>query len=365
MAISQYYVDPDAGNDTTGTGAIGTPWKTVQHALDNITRDTTNGDQINIKAGTDDTLTATLSLATYGAPGPGNELAIRGYTSAASDGGIGGIDGDGSYGILVGNTAYTHLVDMHLHNVGANSILDLGTYCKIINCEIDNGTGTSAVTFSNSSLLLNSYIHNFGGYGIQFDGGGRVYGCVFENGINDFSRAIFADTYGVTAISNVIIIDGATHGIVVSERANFVANNTIYSSSGTGSGIFPLAGGDGLVIMNNYIEGFSGAGGTGINILSGAQFVYVRNNRYYNNTTDKSVGGATMEDTDNSAVGSSALANPGSGDFSVGTDLKAGAYPSTFKGISTDQFMDIGAAQREEPAGGGGGRRARIRAHGV
>jgi hypothetical protein len=81
-----------------------------------------------------------------------------------------------------------------------------------------------------------------------------------------------------------------------------------------------------------------------------------QSNRYYNNTANETDNGTVINDNDNSAVGSSALTDPGSGDFSVGTDLKAGAYPTSFKGSSTNQYMDIGAAQRQEPAGGGGGR---------
>ena len=144
-----------------------------------------------------------------------------------------------------------------------------------------------------------------------------------------------------------------------------VFNNTVYSNGGTGKGLVTDSNGDNTTILNNYIEGFSGAGGVGISIISGASARVLQANRYYNNTTHESLVGAVYTDTDNSAVSASALTNPGGGDFSVGTDLKAGAWPSDFNGSNTDQFMDIGAAQREEPAGGGGGRRARIRAHGV
>ena len=33
---TQYYVDPASGSDSTGDGTIGTPWASVQHAIDNI-----------------------------------------------------------------------------------------------------------------------------------------------------------------------------------------------------------------------------------------------------------------------------------------------------------------------------------------
>ena len=86
--LTNYYVDPGSGSDVTGTGTVGSPWASVQHALDNITRDATNGDQINIKAGTADVLSSPLTLATYGTTSATAPLSFRGYTSAAEDGGV-------------------------------------------------------------------------------------------------------------------------------------------------------------------------------------------------------------------------------------------------------------------------------------
>jgi len=98
MAITNYYVDPGGGDDATGDGSIGTPWKTTQYALDHIVRNSTNGDQVNIKAGAADVLAASLSLATYGAPTYDAPLRFRGYTNIANDGGYGDIHGnDGGF----------------------------------------------------------------------------------------------------------------------------------------------------------------------------------------------------------------------------------------------------------------------------
>ena len=41
--------------------------------------------------------------------------------------------------------------------------------------------------------------------------------------------------------------------------------------------------------------------------------------------------------------------------LSVGTNMKAAAFPGTFPGSSTTSYLDIGAVQRQEPAGGGSG----------
>ena len=50
-ALTQYYVDP-AINANSGTGTIGDPYGDLQYALNTLTRDPTDGDQINVKATT-------------------------------------------------------------------------------------------------------------------------------------------------------------------------------------------------------------------------------------------------------------------------------------------------------------------------
>lgn len=82
MAITEYYIDP-AIDANSGTGTIGDPFGDLQYALDTVTRDGTNGDRFNVKAGTAEVLTAALSLATYGTPTEAAPLVIQGYTSAA------------------------------------------------------------------------------------------------------------------------------------------------------------------------------------------------------------------------------------------------------------------------------------------
>src|SRR5690242_15767610 len=94
---SDYYVDPLNGNDSTGTGTSGNPWQTTQKALNTITRNTTNGDRINIRNTASDVLTGALSFATYGTPTTVAPLILEGYSSTAGDSGIGTLDGNASF----------------------------------------------------------------------------------------------------------------------------------------------------------------------------------------------------------------------------------------------------------------------------
>src|SRR5580692_8301963 len=122
MALTLYYVDPAAGVDTPAGGTIGAPWLTTQYALNHITQGA-GGDQINIKAGLDDVLSAALSLSTYGTPTFTKPLDFRGYTAVANDGGIGGVNGNNSNGIISSASAYISCKDLHLHNCGSANII--------------------------------------------------------------------------------------------------------------------------------------------------------------------------------------------------------------------------------------------------
>ena len=128
-----------------------------------------------------------------------------------------------------------------------------------------------------------------------------------------------------------------------------------YSNGGTGEGISANFSTDvAASIQNNFVEGFSGTGGNGIEIGSASSVSVYGHNKFYNNATDEDLSGDIILNLGNNDVlDSSPLTDPGSDDFTADTLLKALSYPSSFKGASTGQFLDVGAAQREEPAGGG------------
>ena len=354
MAISQYYVDPDAG-DNLDDGSLSTPWKTVQYALDNITQNTTDGDQINIKAGVDDVLTAALSLTTYGTPALAYRLIFRGYTSVAKDGGIGGISGNGSYTMFAPAPSHIVLIDLHLHNSGAEDVANLNDYCYMDNCEVNNSTG-DGIYADAYCIIRNCYVHDTGYYAGRAGAGTIFDTCVFVSGSINCRLVSLSGSYSALVNSILIMHRTAFSIITTNYQRTRIINNTIYSSVACGGTAISLDTPNGVgLVENNYIEGISGVGGTAILVVSADDKVLsIRNNRYFNNTTHLDIVGEVLTLENNSALSASALADPANGDFSVNTDLKAGAYPTTFKGISTDQFMDIGAAQREEPVGGGG-----------
>lgn len=349
------YVDPAIAANS-GTGTIGDPFGDIQFALDNTTRDATNGNQFNIKAGTDEILTAALTLTIYGtAPTAAAPLVFRGYTSAANDGGIGGISGNGSLGMIAGTPPSTYLVDMHPHNSGAAAILTLGTLCMIVGCEINNTSGAAILCGSGGQVIRN-HIHDIGGVGI---GGaldkGFIYGNFLKNGTKSFTTAIAPTAVGNVAAFNIISIAGSSIGISFAQEDCKVINNSIYSNGGTGTGIVgPTNAARRIIVLNNIVEGFSGSGGKGLSIVTGHLALYA-NNKYYNNATHENITGNKSIDLGNNAtLGASPFASPATDNFMVDTSVKAGAYPTSFKGSITNQFLDVGAAQREEAGSGGG-----------
>lgn len=360
---TNYYVDPLNGSDSTGNGTSGTPWKSVQKALNTITRDATNGDQINVRDTADDVLASSLNFGAYGTPAANAPLVVRGYTSAAGDGGVGALNGNGLVAIVNQNVfvppPYLYFIDLRLHNAGASNQIAIGH------------------TYGNSMYFFRCKIENAGGGGIQLRVGMAI-GCHFKNlgGIAldtlAFGGGIFAwnffesgpvyhattmldlyDTSSTTACFNIIKLGGASGqiGIFLGGDQNSIFNNVVWAPIKTDKAglLFRTVGYNGNSIYNNIFEGLA----IGINFVGTGhtQWLYGRNAFYdcasnYNSSVVKLVDvGADI------SLASSPFTDPANNDFSVSTALKAAGYPSSFLGSNTNQYLDIGAAQRQEAGG--------------
>ena len=358
-ALSQTYVDPSiAGN--SGAGTVGDPYGDIQYALDTITRDGTNGDQINVKAGTDEILAAALTTATYGTPSWQAPLLLRGYTSAADDGGIGGIDGNATYTIMAATPTAIMFKDLHLHNSGSATILTVNDWGIIDNVEFDNTSGIG-LQCDVSWQVTNCHFHDIGSQGLLIRGASLARGNYFKNGTKTFTSAIdlAISSRGTVVDRNIISIDGASNGIRLFNYFTTAINNSVLSSSGTGKGIF-RGNNDGYRTWNNLVEGFSGAGGVGIEDSSDHQMT--GHNGAFNNATNYSFGSKTVDLGDNEALGATPFDKSGSDTFAnrfiyfapVDTgNVQGGAHPN-------GDNLDKGAVQHADPAGGGGSQGRRI-----
>jgi hypothetical protein len=351
---TQYYVDP-AINANTGSGTIGDPYGDLQHALNTVTRDATNGDQFNVKAGTSEVLSSALSFTTYGTPTATAPCIIRGYTSAANDGGIGVVSGGGSVA-CINNSSLGHikLIDMRFTDCDSNAVITLGNPTLILNCEVDTSTGVGISITAGS--VIGCFIHNIGGNGVM--AGGNIMFNTFRNETNSFSSAVQAQASGSNVSFNLFDLSGPSHGITFNASSIAVLFNSIFSNGGTGTGIRNHnTSNTQSVIINNTVEGFSGAGGNGI-VVAAQNADIVGYNMLYNNTTNMNVSGDSNADLGNNDVlGSSPFTNATSDDFDPIAGLLASypSFPTSWNNYASTQQNLIRMAAQYAAGGGSGG----------
>lgn len=337
MAFTEIYVDPSIAADS-GAGTIGDPFGDLEYAIEQTTFDTTNGTRVNIKTGTDEVLAANLATALANTtttpawvPTAAAPCIFQGYTSAAGDGGIGGISGGGSVSVLLSATLdYISLIDLHLHNTGANTIIDLDNNCSVIGCELDNAT-TFGLRLDLDCVAMNNYIHNVGGTGLELGGGVIAFNRI-ENGTTSVTHAINAVTGDVLIYRNIIKISGTSNGILAGTNS-WVMSNSVFSDGGTGYGIAPNAANRYLMaVMNNVVEGFSGTGGIGFDMgtLSGTVIVHYSGNSAYDNATEFVAPNRAIYSSGNETLSATPFTDAVNGDFApVDTgSIKEGVVPA-------------------------------------
>lgn len=340
--------DPSAGDltDVKCTQHNGTtlPWRSVQGALDLITRDATNGDQVNVKAGTAQVNQAALTLATYGTPAEGAPLVIRGYTSAAGDGGIGNIDCGGFTMWAATNYPAIYLVELEIHSFGNNNgiVLTGATQGVFYKCNIHKGASAPSsktlLSLTGGVTIISCYIHDAG------TSGTGVNGTIWYSFVYNCATGVT----GGSSIGNIIV--DCDNPIVVSGDLYIVMKNSIYSSTArTGTAINGgnASGATRSTILNNVIEGYSGTGGKGI--ANTGDIGILGFNAFYNNATNESLADVIIDIGNDAVLSASPFTNPGSGDFSLSTSVVGaidGAFPGAWYGpASTTDHADIGAVQ--------------------
>jgi hypothetical protein len=357
-ALTETYVATTSGDDATGDGSSGNPFQTVQHVLDNVTRDTTNGDKIFVSG--EDVLSASLDFTTWGSPTLTAKTVLRNWVGGPD--GAGGLDGNnGNFALW--NKNHVSAIGLNLHNTGTEKIV------------IVDGDGRNyfqdCVFFDNSNgwALDNNGGANHGGvFGCSFSNCGgvalhaNVFGSwFFEGPTNTFSNgmAIRAAESNRTIWGNIITLkaSSANDGIqCFGGNANIIiAHNSILSSSGTGKGIYFDTNGS-VVVFNNLIEGFSGTGGIGISLNDWTTTMdnwAVANNAVFNCATAYDLDSDTVFTDDNESLGSTPFAKSGSNTFAnrfvyfapLDVDnVWGGAYPGG--------NLDKGAVQHVSSGGG-------------
>ena len=193
-----------------------------------------------------------------------------------------------------------------------------GTSTKIMSCEAicTNGIG---ISFSDDVLVTGSYIHDCGQTGLSISS-------------SDDAKITF----------NIIDTCATAISIGGSGFSFFIQNNTLYNGT-TGVNNGGTAGLNGSV-LNNIISEFT----TGANSTTNWPSDLWDYNNFFNCTTPRTNVNAGPNDT----ALDPAFTDAPNGNFTVGANMKAIAFPGAFPGGLTTGYLDIGAVQRVEPTGG-------------
>ncbi len=353
----QYYVDP-AINANSGTGTIGDPFGDLQYALNNITRSTTVGDQINIKAGTAEFPSGAITLATYGTSP--TKLIFRGYTSAANDGGKFEINyGGANVNFFAGTYSNLAIIDGKLWNNGTGVANFGGNSVVIDSCEIiTNGLTLGGI----NCLLKNSKITGLTNFSGVVAGGIVVGNWIESSATGSFAYAVYQNGSPAYIADNIIICKHVqTSGVYLlcnQPTGSFCANNTIFSEVSSTKFAIDLTSTttNNHTVSNNIIQGFSGVGGGVIrsNPSNTRNTGTIRANRWFNCTSGVTTTDADVI-TDNSVLSESPFIDAAGYDFRIKPAVQGIGFPPNIYGIAnTNKYVDLGALQSQSTGGTSG-----------
>lgn len=336
MAVpTPYYVDPSL-NANSGTGTSGDPFGDLQYALNTVTRDATNGDIFHIKAGTAEVLAASLSFTTYGAPTWDIPVAFQGYTSTAGDGGIGVIDGNGSYAAFSNNLSGFVIKNIKFQNSGSTYLVDFysGVGRGLFSDCVFDATGiTQTAVRATCTVFLRCSFINFSATAVQSFGNSRFYFNTFKTSVLTSGAYLLYCGERDVVFGNMIWLDDGSSGLAIVCGSNIdIINNTIFCI-GSGISSHGIATGDSksIIIFNNYVEGLSGSGSDGMNFNAASSILITGHNKAYNCATSFTKDAIERVDLGGDAtLSASGLVDGAGGDFTPTADLEDSGYPVSF-----------------------------------
>lgn len=336
MAMSEIYVDPSINADS-GTGTIGDPFGDLEYAIKQTTFDTTNGTRVNVKSGSTEYLQADLGTAQLDTvttvawvESVTAQAVIQGYTAAAGDGGRATIDCTTSGSLIGTPTArrYQNLIDLDIVNTSA---LVINTYAEttVMNCSIEGNASAKCVSMTGVyNVFHNNYVygHTSGSYCVDLSSVIVTNNYISQSGTGPTLWVLDGDAY---IANNILVIGHADGDGIYTSGNSCIVNNSIYNSTGVGTGQAIYLYTTGL-INNNLIEGFNGTGGRAIDVQTTTKPVLsIQGNGFYNNESNFNGTAITLYESDNETLGVSPFTDAANGDFSpVDTgNVKEGSSP--------------------------------------
>ncbi len=360
-APTNYYVDPSIAADT-GTGTIGDPFGDLQYGLNTVSRDGTNGDQFNIKAGTAEVLAAPLSLATYGAPAAQIPLVLRGYTAAANDGGVGAINANSKELWAATTNAGIRLVHLTVTNLVGQGVR--ASAPLVYECSLSHSGNYALRSDSGGMTVIGSHIVASGQ--LIYSGNGPIVALGnYMVRTSGWAQAIVGYAAADARIIGNILYETNTtsSGFSLAACTRGVFCNNVVVGSAKGAALVKLAVGAGDVpismVANNIVIGASGVGGCGLDCGYAYMVGY---NAFYNNTADYSLGTVIADETAHDvALAADPFTDAANGDFSLTAAAQAAladaGWPEAYLGAhaNTDGHITIGPIQYGSGGGGVGG----------
>ena len=288
--VGVFYVDGENGDDNAAGTSVGSAWKTIQYAFDEIAAgNIVDGDDVRILKTDDDATNYGIS-AKLTCTWVNREVIINGANSSGVvDGTIVEINGDGldsstpmmeiSVGTL-DHTIFSHLkfnaADTAQHCVEATT--PNSHFMSFVNCQFTSATSHGVYTNNTANYwnMINCRFDNNGGSGYehQHSNYAQIYKCLFDNNAGDGGR--FG---GAAKIAECVFFNNGDDGAYVNNSGATVCNCVF--DNNTSDGLFITGGGNSLVMnciyTNNTAYGLKVGSGT-----ETRQFY----NAFYNNGND-------------------------------------------------------------------------------
>lgn len=249
-----------------------------------------------------------------------------------------------SYSMDIGDD-YWHFYNLRVTST-ANPAFRVGYGGMVRNCKITKtGSGWALETNGSKTAFINNEVSNAtGDAAIAVTNGDTCW--MIGNYAHDSATCFYAGRDNTILVNNIADTCGSYGMRIIGYRAMLYGNTLYGANDADAVGIDSSTGGY-AVIMNNIIQDwFVGAQWT---TEQGTNFFDYNN--WYSNGTD--VSNATKGA--NAQAADAGFTDAANGDFSIGTNLQADGFPGAFPGGLSTGYVDIGAVQRQEPAGDGGG----------
>lgn len=360
--MANWYCDYTNGNDSTGSGTSGSPYKTLQKAISVAS----GGDTIYIANTSAQVLTSEISWTGFTANSSyldikswnnGGSLTIQ-KPNEASARVAAFINGGGVATFFFSRTSIPTKVrfwniKFYNHNIAGNPFMHYTPNdWSFIGCAFDGGDLNAQFVYCDGfTTFINCYfyasINPSGNLMMCFDNT-IIKNCYFDNETNSSTR----DTIQIASVgfidTTIIKQTGAGRGINITSNYGFVRNCTFVSDGSANQTGLYTTGSSNHDVTNNLFYKFNGSSSKPYDLSVFARYFTVGYNSTYDCNAGTISGGAIADLTSFDVSGSGdPFVNSAGNDYSV--------TGSSSEGAGVGQNMNIGAVQEISGGGGGGG----------